>query len=197
MMNTILNKYYKWYYALIDRARNRTLEHSFEKHHIIPKSLGGSNKIDNICNLTYREHYICHMLLTRFTTGNEKYKMTVATWGMMKSRNIKPSSRLYESARQEIIKFQKGKTMLERLGPEKLAIAQAKYSAKRKGQPAKNKGTGQKNWFTNKVLNIEPIYIDVPSLIKAYPKQELKETSLNRVKRGVYSQHKGWQIVSK
>jgi len=36
----------------------------YEKHHIMPKCLGGSNEPENLVLLTAREHYICHKLLT-------------------------------------------------------------------------------------------------------------------------------------
>lgn len=39
-----------------------------EKHHIIPKSLGGSDKPENLISLTAREHFICHLLLTKIYT---------------------------------------------------------------------------------------------------------------------------------
>ena len=40
--------YTKTYYNIIDRAKSRTGLPVFETHHIIPKSLGGSNKKDNL-----------------------------------------------------------------------------------------------------------------------------------------------------
>jgi len=190
-----------WYNNIINRAKCRVLpEGSYtEKHHIVPRSLGGTDTPENIVVVTLKEHYICHLLLSHFTVGQDRYKMLSAVWGMMSSRDIKPSSRLYEKARQEIIKYQTGKTMLERLGPIKLAIARAKYSAKRKGVTAKNKGTGVKYWFINKKLNIGPIFIDIPTLIRLYPEQKLTYTSLLRVRdyfnKRAFSQHKGWQIM--
>lgn len=33
----------------------------YEKHHIIPKSLGGTNKKDNLVKLTPKEHFLAHM----------------------------------------------------------------------------------------------------------------------------------------
>ena len=46
---------------LLDRTKNDNFY--YEKHHIIPKSLGGSNSTDNLVLLTAREHYIAHVLL--------------------------------------------------------------------------------------------------------------------------------------
>lgn len=63
------NKYTRWYYNIVNAAQNRSINGYVEKHHIIPKSLGGSNKKINIVSLTAREHFICHWLLTKMTHG--------------------------------------------------------------------------------------------------------------------------------
>ena len=36
-----------------------------ETHHILPKSMDGSNDVDNLVVLTGKEHFICHYLLTK------------------------------------------------------------------------------------------------------------------------------------
>lgn len=46
----------------------------YEKHHIIPKSVGGNDNPDNICILLPREHFVCHWLLTKMVSGKSKYK---------------------------------------------------------------------------------------------------------------------------
>ena len=40
-----------------------------EKHHILPKSLGGNDEKDNLILLTAREHYISHMILHKAYKG--------------------------------------------------------------------------------------------------------------------------------
>lgn len=57
--------YQKLHDSIIIRAQSRTLPSDIyiEKHHIIPKSMGGSNSKDNLVKLTAREHYIIHWLL--------------------------------------------------------------------------------------------------------------------------------------
>jgi hypothetical protein len=69
------NRYARIYRALIARAQERTLACYSEKHHILPKSLGGSNTQANIVRLTPREHYIAHLCLVRCYMGREKQKM--------------------------------------------------------------------------------------------------------------------------
>jgi hypothetical protein len=77
------NKYTKWYFSIISKAKNRTnLKEYSEKHHIVPKSLGGSNDPSNLVDLTAREHFVCHMLLTKMVVGKFKQKMIYAWWSM-------------------------------------------------------------------------------------------------------------------
>jgi hypothetical protein len=61
------NKYSKWYFSLIEKAETRnwskkTANCYVEGHHIIPKSIF---KNVDIVYLTPREHFICHLLLTK------------------------------------------------------------------------------------------------------------------------------------
>jgi predicted transcriptional regulator len=49
-----------------------------EKHHILPRCLGGEESVDNIAVLTAREHYIAHLLLTKMTDGDSQRKMAYA-----------------------------------------------------------------------------------------------------------------------
>ena len=57
--------YKKHYDLLINRSRNRTLEGYVEKHHIVPKCLGGTDDAENIAILTAEEHFLAHQLLVK------------------------------------------------------------------------------------------------------------------------------------
>lgn len=73
----IHNKYFKWYCNITNKAHkeNRIYDSKIhEKHHFLPESMGG----EDIVILTHREHYLCHELLVRFTTGKDKMKMCFA-----------------------------------------------------------------------------------------------------------------------
>jgi hypothetical protein len=95
------NKYTKWYLSIISNAKSRTyLEGYSELHHIIPKSLGGSNDPTNLVRLSAREHFICHMLLPKMVEGDSKRKMIYAWWAMANQKRpdqdrYKINSRLY------------------------------------------------------------------------------------------------------
>jgi hypothetical protein len=73
-----LNKYFKWYLALIAKAllRPQKKELGFERHHILPRSMAGSDTIDNLVYLTTREHFIAHAFLARCTTGKSLISMS-------------------------------------------------------------------------------------------------------------------------
>lgn len=90
------------YYQLIQRAKTRTpIEGYVEKHHIVPKSLGGSDFADNLVKLTAREHYIAHLLLAHIYGG-----MQWAAIMAFKSKKTIKSSRIYEMARIKSIQAQ-------------------------------------------------------------------------------------------
>ena len=71
------NKYTKIYFNIINKAkkliRNKNEEY-YENHHIIPKSLEGKNTKENMVLLTYKEHFICHLLLIKMVE-NPKHKI--------------------------------------------------------------------------------------------------------------------------
>lgn len=94
--------YQKIYYSIIEKSKTRIkTEGIFEKHHIIPKSLGGNNSKENIVKLTPREHFICHWLLWKFSKGKDKIKMGHA-FGRMRYHNS--TNRYYNSIGYEIAK---------------------------------------------------------------------------------------------
>ena len=107
-----MNKYTKWYNQIVDRARNRTIEIYSESHHITPRSLGGTDNDENLVKLTAREHFICHWLLVKMTTGEDHYKMLNALRMMRAEKHGQQryetliTSRVYESIKTEYAKLQ-------------------------------------------------------------------------------------------
>lgn len=72
------NKYKRWYMQIVERSRGRVTYGYTEEHHVMPKSLGGLDTIENVVKLTAREHFICHWLLTKFTWGSDLGSMIYA-----------------------------------------------------------------------------------------------------------------------
>ena len=89
------------YDKLINRARNRVLKNYSEKHHIVPRCMGGSNDSNNLVNLTPEEHYVAHQLLIKIFPNNSK--LINAAVMMIQNR---PSNKLYGWLRKKFSESQ-------------------------------------------------------------------------------------------
>ena len=93
----------------------------YERHHIQPKSLGGSNDKQNLTLLTPREHLIAHKLLYNIHTGPARYKMARALQAMAdidtNGKRVRLDSRTYELIRLTI----SWGTMGQNSGPQQKA----------------------------------------------------------------------------
>lgn len=100
------SKYTRMYYQIVQKAQTRTIVEGYtEKHHIVPKSLGGSNNANNIVVLTAREHFICHWLLPKMTDGKYKRSMAHALRMMLASSSSQHSNRYIPSPKKyELVK---------------------------------------------------------------------------------------------
>jgi hypothetical protein len=96
--------YRKIYNKIVERGKSRTMVGYYEKHHIIPKCVGGKDVKDNIVNLTSREHFICHWLLHNMFPDNVKLSRAFTMMCLVKSNNqyrYTPSSRIIEYSKLE------------------------------------------------------------------------------------------------
>lgn len=117
------NKYTKCYYSIIERAKSRDLPKNIytERHHIIPRSIGGLDEPDNLVKLTAKEHRLAHILLPKMTIqpGHTK-SMWYALWMMLRTKNKNQDRKIskgtmFELAKIEVAKnssrLHKGKTV--------------------------------------------------------------------------------------
>lgn len=130
--------YQKIYDDICKRGQERILPEGtyVEKHHIVPKCLGGGNEKSNITPLTAREHFLVHYILTRIYPNNSKiwnacFKMCHSGNGQ---KRFIPNSRLYEFIKIELNKLTKGKTYEELYGIEKAKELKEKISKKLVGK---------------------------------------------------------------
>jgi len=75
------------YQVIYDKIIRRSLgrRHVFgehERHHVLPRSLGGSDDSNNIVSLTYREHFLAHWILTKIYSGDQQKRMRYALYRM-------------------------------------------------------------------------------------------------------------------
>lgn len=82
--------YQKIYNSLIERAKNRSIIGYCEKHHIVPRCLGGSDLDENLVKLTPEEHYLAHQLLVKIFPTNHSLAKAAAM--MIPNR---PTNKMY------------------------------------------------------------------------------------------------------
>lgn len=124
-------KYHRWYDQLIDRARSREIPSCYtEVHHIVPRSLGGSDAPENLVRLTYREHFIAHWLLTKLQRGGNLRKMQRALWAMTLQRGQRIVSGWQFDAAKRVIRDLELDPEAERLWYERYATKRAEVIAR-------------------------------------------------------------------
>jgi len=141
------------YYKIIEKAKKETENGNryvgyYEKHHIIPKSLGGTNKKENLVKLTAREHFICHWLLVKmYDKGTtERNKMLCALWRMQcinENHQRYINSHVYEKLRIEFA---------EAIGK----LTSISQSGKRNSQFGKK-------WYTNRDTGESKSFFEKPN----------------------------------
>jgi hypothetical protein len=109
--------YQNIYDSLIIKRKANPATGYVEKHHIIPKSLGGSNDSANLVVLTGREHWVAHLLLWKITRHCSMAHACHMMAMRCKERGIPfiRNSRMYERVRIECIKLwsQNGKKRIK------------------------------------------------------------------------------------
>ena len=110
-----MNKYTKWYQTITQNGKQERLP-GYERHHILPRSLGGTDDKQNITFITAREHFVCHWLLIKiYPVGEAHWKMLNALRMMraenpnQKRYNTKITSRVYAKLKEEYALLQSEK----------------------------------------------------------------------------------------
>jgi len=186
-------EYLKHYNLLMQKAqqenRVKTKEIYYEKHHIVPKSEGGSNTKENLVLLTAREHFIAHWLLYRDNPNSQS--RAYAFWKMCAQHNPKqsrytPSSRIYEEARlgfrEANSKTHKGKTLTE--------SHKKQISERRKGKATR---TGFLHTEETK-RRISETKKGAPTWNKGLPRTADEKKAISEAKKGVENPKK-WRAV--
>ena len=197
------NKYTACYKRIIANAALRSLTKDVytEKHHIIPKSLGGSNSKSNLVVLTAREHFVCHLLLPKMTEGPDKVKMVYAAWLMCCKNKRTPRDYIVNSTMYASVKKQRVAIQRTIRGPAHPNFGKktgrtadvftptwrANISAAKKGKPTWNKGVARpqsvKDAISNSSKGKIPWNKGIPT--SSSTAQKIKEA--NTGKRWVYN----------
>jgi hypothetical protein len=136
------------YERLMERARGRNLSGYSERHHVLPKCLGGKDSAANVVRLTPEEHYVAHQLLVKMHPGNHSLlwaasNMTGKT-GRMQRRN-----KLYGWLRRRLSEEMRGRKTGSKHSEETKAKMRAaklgrKHSAETKAKMSASISIGRK-----------------------------------------------------
>jgi len=100
--------------AIIYDPRNHLNDGYVEEHHIVPRSLGGTDDPENLINLSARQHFIVHWLLHKIYQGTvHEKKMTGAFMFMVYLGKSKLCSSSYKHVKEAFSEAQRGKKMSE------------------------------------------------------------------------------------
>ncbi len=178
------------YYKIIENAKNETenghrIVGYYEKHHILPRSLNGTNDKNNLVKLTVREHFICHWLLVKIYPkgSDERHKMLCALWRMQshptKDKHRYINSRTYEYLRIEFAQYTSELHSIDQQGNKNSQFGTKWYT---------NRNTGESKKFKEKP--IEEFWIEGRNLfhgefdsIKTHLYARNKETRLINAKK--------------
>lgn len=138
-------EYIKIYNQIIKRAKNRILNGYKEKHHIVPKCIGGNDTKDNLVELTAREHFLCHKLLCEIYPNNRDlwYALFLMSINKNKKKNQRyiVTSREYERIKLKWNQYSKGRKKPKGFGDKIKSEERNKKIGKANSKP-KPKGFG-------------------------------------------------------
>ena len=90
--------HYSRYKRFMDALKGQSVDGYCEVHHIVPRSLGGSDDVDNLIRLTARQHFVAHWMLARALGGSaSRAFFMMSNFG----KYGKVNSTTYAIARQE------------------------------------------------------------------------------------------------
>ena len=104
---------YQFHYnLLIQRAQERSIlpGEYFEKHHIVPKCMGGTNDKDNLVKLFPEEHYVAHQLLVKIFPENNKLVWAAHRLTSGRDYQIR-NNKLYGWIRRKVQKINQSKVL--------------------------------------------------------------------------------------
>ena len=124
--------YTKIYNEIVERAKTRILEGYKERHHIIPKCINGTDDKSNLVELTAREHFICHKLLTEIYPKENGLHYAVRMMVNMNNFNkYKVGSREYQRLKESVVVSEETCKKLSEAGKGRIFSAETREKIKK------------------------------------------------------------------
>lgn len=110
--------YQKIYDNIVRRGQNRILEGYSEKHHIVPRCMGGTDEVTNLVSLTPEEHYLCHLLLVKIHPKNIRL-VKAAMFMISSNNNVKRNNKAYGWLKRQYSEYMHGPNNPQKINPIK------------------------------------------------------------------------------
>ena len=123
----IKNDYTEQYYTIIKIANDRApgsltrkqaknIVGYVERHHIIPRCIGGTDDETNLVSLTPEEHYLCHLLLVKIYPNNIRL-VKAAMFMVSSNNNVKRNNKVYGWLKRQYSEYMRGPNNPQKLNP--------------------------------------------------------------------------------
>ena len=200
--------YEQIYYNIINnRLENPVLNEYTETHHILPRSLGGTDDKSNLVNLLAREHFICHLLLTKMYKKEsiEWIKMIKAfeyMYSMSSNHQRYSDNKWYEylkinySKAQSLNQSGEGNSQYGKCWVSNLSIKDCKIINNDELQNYLNNGWIKKrimNWDAYVYVNGNPVY-KTNKRMKQFNKQKKHISNMKEYYTELYKIYKKYGI---
>ena len=193
--------YLKHYDLLINRAKSRVKPSGYcERHHVVPRCMGGDNSVENLVWLTASEHYVAHQLLVKMHPESRSLAHA-ALFMSTKGANHKRNNKMYSwlKSRASLAMTGSGNPMFGKECPTKgkkhteetLKILSEKAKARKHTDATKKKiGEAQKG---RKATNetIEKLCKVQQDVAKKRKELGIKLTASEETKQKMSKAHKG------
>lgn len=116
----------------------------YERHHIVPKCMGGGDKKENLIDLYAKEHYEAHRLLALENPDNDKL---IYAWWMMSTVKSENTNERYEVSAEE---YEEARKYLSSMMSKKMSGENNNFYGKHHSDEVKEQmKQSQKNRFEN------------------------------------------------
>tara|TARA_B110000495_G_scaffold99357_1_gene85927 strand:- start:89 stop:649 length:561 start_codon:yes stop_codon:yes gene_type:complete len=158
-----------------------------ERHHIVPRHVGGLDEEDNYTYLTLREHYIVHFLLWKINGRIIDKRVAYMRKDYMWS---------FEGCQHSL--EARGKMRKQRIGKKLSNDTKRKISEGNKGRVYKGKYSHEHiSRMRKKYAFLDPHgkIVHIENLLKFCRENNLLQSHMHSVYTGARPQHKGWKSV--
>lgn len=151
------------YSRLVARAVDRQKSGYMERHHVIPKCLGGKDAPANMVWLTAEEHYIAHLLLVKIHPGNHRLLWAVTCMTGPTPLQSGRKNKMYGWVRRQFALYVGKRNKGRRYTSEQTAAMSERMTGTKRGKYRPR---------------------TAPSSLKGKPKSDAHKLALSKAKKG-------------